>query len=290
MTADLVALTPAQAERFEHLEGVIQAGLAPFQAVGAALIEIRESGLYRSTHPTFEAYCRERWSISKSRAYQLITATEIIDRLSTVVDVGPVNEGQARALAAFDADLQPVIMRTAVAYSRSTGKPVTAGMLTRAGRVIEEAVTTGYVDTGSGESTPLVAAMHATEFEATKRQQSYQQEHYENHDAQGRVVDRKRAFYGFVARKPCLRCGVYGVEVAHVRVILSPKTGLLLPRRNGLAEWGVVPLCADCHRHAPDSIHNVGEEQFSINLGRGSDYLLRFAASLLVWFFVEGDR
>lgn len=287
---ELLALTPAQVERFEQLEGIIHAGLAPFQAVGSALMEIREAGLYKATHPTFEAYCAERWGISKSRAYQLITATEIVDRISTVVDVAPVNEGQARALAAFDPDLQPVIMRTAVAYSRSTGKPVTAGMLTRAGRVIEEAATTGFVDTGSGESTPLVAAMHASEFEATQRQKTHIQSHYENHDAQGRVIDRRKAFFEFVARQPCLRCGTFGVEVAHIRLLLSRKTGDVLPRRSGPAHVTVVPLCPNCHRHAPDSIHNVGEEAFSDGLGRGQGYLLRAAATLIVEFFVEGSR
>jgi len=186
--------------------------------------------------------------------------------------------------------LRPTIVRVAEAFSRATGKPVTAGMLTRAGEVIEEAATTGHVDTGSGESTPLVAALQAAEFEATQRQRQRIQEHFENHDSQGRIVDRRKAFFDFVARFPCLRCGVFGVEVAHIQGILSRKTGLVLPRRKGAAAVGVVPLCTECHRTAADSIHNVGEEAFSDALGRGRDYLFRFAASLIVWFFVEGER
>ena len=99
-----------------------------------------------------------------------------------------------------------------------------------------------------------------------------------------------RAYFDFVARQPCIKCGVFGVEVAHIQGILSRKTGMVLPRRKGAAAVGVVPLCAACHRTAPDSIHNVGEDAFSESLGRGRDYLFRFAASLIVWFFVEGER
>lgn len=54
---------------------------------------IREGRLYRETHGTFEDYCRERWRMSKPRAYQLMQAAAV----STNVDVP--NEGIARALA-----------------------------------------------------------------------------------------------------------------------------------------------------------------------------------------------
>ena len=231
----------------------------------------------------------EEFGLTERRLWQLHSANTVEAELNHG-SVGVMPERHLRALAEFDPELRPAILRVARAYSSSTGKPVTAGMLSRAGEVIEEAATTGHVDTGSGESTALVAAMHATEFEATKRLQQRQREHYENHDAQGRVVDRRKAFFSFVARFPCLRCGVFGVEVAHVQFLLSRKTGLVLPRRKGAAAVGVVPLCSECHRTGSDSIHNVGEEAFSDALGRGRDYLFRFAASLIVWFFVEGER
>jgi len=99
-----------------------------------------------------------------------------------------------------------------------------------------------------------------------------------------------REYYAFVARQACLRCSARPVEVAHIRLIISPKTGLLMPRSHKtLARFGCVPLCADCHRHAPDSIHNVGEESFNESLGRGRHFLFRKAASLMAEF-MEGDR
>src|SRR5690625_191518 len=231
----------------------------------------------------------EEFGLTERRLWQLHSANTLEAELNHG-SVGVMPERHLRALAEFDPELRPAILRVARAYSSSTSKPVTAGMLARAGEVIEEAATTGHVDTGSGESTALVAAMHATEFEATQRQRQRIQEHFENHDSQGRIVDRRKAFFAFVAKQPCLRCGVFGVEVAHIRLLVSRKTGDVLPRRKGAARVSVVPLCADCHRHAPDSIHNVGEAAFSDSLGRGDGYLLRAAATLIVAFFVEGER
>ena len=33
---------------------------------------------YRATHPTFEAYCRERWGFTASRARQMIRAAKTV--------------------------------------------------------------------------------------------------------------------------------------------------------------------------------------------------------------------
>jgi hypothetical protein len=60
---------------------------------GEALQRIQRERLYRGTHPSLEAYCRERWDLSKSRAYQLIDYAV----LSTIVEVP--NEAVARELA-----------------------------------------------------------------------------------------------------------------------------------------------------------------------------------------------
>lgn len=46
---------------FEAAERVIQDSLTTFWKVGRALAQIRDERLYRTTHGTFEDYCRERW-------------------------------------------------------------------------------------------------------------------------------------------------------------------------------------------------------------------------------------
>lgn len=51
---------------------------------------------YRETHGTFEEYCKERWGISRPRAYELMRAAEVKDNLYAIADIK--NEAQARPL------------------------------------------------------------------------------------------------------------------------------------------------------------------------------------------------
>lgn len=90
-------MTPGERRHLTSLEKRIERGLAVFREVGEALMEIRDSRLYRETHATFEAYCRERWQIERARAYQLIGAVEVVRALGDEGDK-LVNEAQAREL------------------------------------------------------------------------------------------------------------------------------------------------------------------------------------------------
>ena len=54
-------MTLAEISRLQELEQVVETGLTVFVKVGNALLEIRDSRLYRQQCPTFETYCRERW-------------------------------------------------------------------------------------------------------------------------------------------------------------------------------------------------------------------------------------
>lgn len=95
-------LSPIERTRLGELEAVIERGRDAFLEVGRALVEVRDSKLYREAFETFEHYLRVRWDMSRSRGYQLIDAAAV----STVVDIG--NEAQARALAPVrDLDLEP---------------------------------------------------------------------------------------------------------------------------------------------------------------------------------------
>lgn len=205
----------SELSRLANLERVIETGLATFQAVGEALATIRDERLYAPDYESFEAYCAARWGFKRSRASQFILAANTANRLSTIVDEPLANEGQARALAVFDVDLQAAILRTVHAYSAGSGKPVTAGMITRVGEVYTDAVNTGFVDPGTGLSNPVVAAVSVTEYEATRRQAEYQREHYESHDAQGRLTvdERERRRAVAAAGTHCPRCGYKLEEV-----------------------------------------------------------------------------
>lgn len=100
-----------------------------------------------------------------------------------------------------------------------------------------------------------------------------------------------RDWYAFVKWQ---RCCVPGCseqppcDAAHVRVLLSSKTGGLLGRSHkGRAAWAVIPLCKWHHQVSTNSIHNLGEEEFA--LSNGLDYG-SIVATQLVRFFVEGER
>src|SRR5512138_440401 len=115
-------LSTSEAGRLAELETVIARGLQTFIEVGSALMEIRNSRLYRQMYATFEEYCQERWDLRKSRIYQLMDAAEVVENLksSTIVELSggniplPVNEAQARPLAKLDVEMQRQVWRRAI--------------------------------------------------------------------------------------------------------------------------------------------------------------------------------
>jgi len=102
-----VAITKNTAE-LERLEGIIRRNLQSFYEVGRALMEIRDSGLYRDVlgFDTFEAYCRERWDFTRSYAYRLMDSASVIEVVSPIGDIKPTNESQTRPLARLEPDQQ----------------------------------------------------------------------------------------------------------------------------------------------------------------------------------------
>lgn len=115
-------LSTSEAGRLAELETVIERGLQTFIEVGNALMEIRNSRLYRQRYATFEEYCQERWDLRKSRIYQLMDAAEVVENLksSPLAELSsgniplPVNEAQARPLAKLEVELQRQAWQRAV--------------------------------------------------------------------------------------------------------------------------------------------------------------------------------
>lgn len=54
-----------------------------FYEAGKALMELRDCKLYRSTHKTFEEYCRDRFGHSRQKSNYLIAAADVFDNLTT---------------------------------------------------------------------------------------------------------------------------------------------------------------------------------------------------------------
>ena len=78
-------LTVEDARELGCCETVIERGLGAFVEVGNALQVIRDKRLYRAEYGTFEAYCRERWGVSRPRAYQMVEASSVVENLSTML-------------------------------------------------------------------------------------------------------------------------------------------------------------------------------------------------------------
>src|SRR5688572_46882 len=81
-------------------EGVIERGLQTFYAVGAALLAIRDTRLYRANYETFEQYCFQRWKMSRIHAHRLMEASEVVENLLPIGNI-PATESQARELASL---------------------------------------------------------------------------------------------------------------------------------------------------------------------------------------------
>lgn len=105
-----------------ELEAIIERGLSTFVEVGQALLEIRDSRIYRESHLTFQAYCEQRWGFSRFRAYRLMEAATI----TAVLPIGhtPANEAQARELTRLP---EPEVVREVWAeVTEEHGERVTA--------------------------------------------------------------------------------------------------------------------------------------------------------------------
>lgn len=87
-------LTEDEAARLRVKERAIERGA---DEVAKALASIRDERLYRADFPTFEAYCRERWGMSRTHADRQIVAAEVAEALAPIG--AKVPESQARELA-----------------------------------------------------------------------------------------------------------------------------------------------------------------------------------------------
>ncbi len=91
----------ATAQDLHRLESTIERGARAFIEAGQALAEIRDRLLYREAgYESFEKYCRDRWQMSRPRAYELMGAAGVVEHLSAVADTpAPASERVTRELA-----------------------------------------------------------------------------------------------------------------------------------------------------------------------------------------------
>ena len=131
----LEELTEAEVAELHRLELKVERA---FYEAGAALREIRDKRLYRSTHRTFEQYCQDRFGFQRAHSYRLIEAAAIVDNLSpntasnNLSPIGrqimPTSERQVRDLINLQPDEQRQIWQQAV---------VEAGSKVPSGRIVK---------------------------------------------------------------------------------------------------------------------------------------------------------
>ena len=117
-----------ESHELERCEVVIKQGLNTFIEVGEALFLIRDKRLYRREFKTFEDYCQNKWALSRQRVYQLIDASNVINHLSTMVDI-PTSERQVRPLVGLEKDVQIAVWNDVVHESIIDNKKITAKMV-----------------------------------------------------------------------------------------------------------------------------------------------------------------
>lgn len=94
------------------------------------------------------------------------------------------------------------------------------------------------------------------------------------------------AWKNYVRSRPCYSCGTtQEIEAAHIECLPSKKHSGMIPRRNGLGEWPVLPLCANCYRAGADSVHSLGEDSF-FELHRGKAHAVGYVTRLLLEYFL----
>ncbi|MBD2200187.1 MULTISPECIES: hypothetical protein [Calothrix] len=108
-----------------HLERKVERA---FFEAGKALAELRDRRLYRSTHRTFEEYCRDRFGHSRQQSNYLIAAAGVYENLTTIgcqnvanedlttngCQILPTNERQIRPLTKLEPQQQQEVWQQAV--------------------------------------------------------------------------------------------------------------------------------------------------------------------------------
>ncbi|MBD2248978.1 hypothetical protein [Nostoc sp. FACHB-888] len=100
---EVTELTQEEQSDRLHLERKVERA---FFEAGKALAELRDRRLYRSSHRTFEDYCRDRFGHSRRQSYLLMDAAVVFDNLVEICDqfdhILPTAEGQVRPMTKLE--------------------------------------------------------------------------------------------------------------------------------------------------------------------------------------------
>jgi hypothetical protein len=135
MATELVPLDSREKGRLAGYVKIVTDGQQTFIEVGNALAAIRNERLYRATHKTFEAFCKEKWGYNSSRARQLIAASTTAESVTTGNTLP--NERVARELATVPEEKRDTVLEWA--EEKAGDKPVTAAAIRAAAKEVAQA-------------------------------------------------------------------------------------------------------------------------------------------------------
>ena len=96
-------LTPEEERVRLHLERQVERA---FYLAGKALAELRSRRLYRSTHKTFEEYCRDRFGYSRRKMDYLIAGAEVFDNLLLKTNGSQKEEPETRLVGSQNSETE----------------------------------------------------------------------------------------------------------------------------------------------------------------------------------------
>lgn len=132
--------------RLRECEKTIEKGLATFIEVGEALAEIRDKRLYRDSHKTFQAYCKDRWGHNKEWANRLISAA---DTVQTTVQTSVQNESQRIQKVAPPAEVNEADLVFPKVSNERQARELGKVPAAKRSEVLEESATNGEVTAAS---------------------------------------------------------------------------------------------------------------------------------------------
>ena len=80
-------LAEVEKRRLSDCEAIIARGLDAVRGAGSALAAIRDDRLYRTTHATFEDYCRDRWGMTRRHIDRMIDHASVVAAVTDAASV-----------------------------------------------------------------------------------------------------------------------------------------------------------------------------------------------------------
>lgn len=124
----MATLMVTEVAALKRCEATIEKGMATFVEVGRSLAEIRDGRLYRDTHNTFAAYLKDRWSMSRTRAHELIDGAKVVENVRHAEQNSLPNARQATELAKAPPEKQAEVWEAASEDGKPTAAKVKAAV------------------------------------------------------------------------------------------------------------------------------------------------------------------